>query len=55
MIERLELYNSGVGFVDAHLLASVQLIENGAIWTRDKRLLAQANRLDFAFIPETTK
>ena len=55
MIERLKLHNSGIGFVDAHLLASVQLIESGAIWTRDKRLHAQASRLDLAYRPMPTK
>jgi predicted nucleic acid-binding protein len=38
----------GVGYVDAHLLASVRLSEGTTLWTRDKRLLAVASRLTLA-------
>jgi predicted nucleic acid-binding protein len=34
----------GIGYVDAHLLASVRLMPGTALWTRDKRLSAAAAR-----------
>lgn len=47
-VEKANLAGSGVGVVDAHLLASAQ--SSGCkLWTRDRRLLEQANRLDLAF------
>lgn len=51
MIEWSKLYNCGIGYVDAHLLAATRLVQNGVIWTRDKRLHAQAERLDLAYTP----
>lgn len=46
-IERHDLAGSGVGYVDAHLVASA-LMENATLWTRDKRLRAVAERLGVA-------
>jgi predicted nucleic acid-binding protein len=37
LIENKKLYGIGLGFIDAHLLASA-LIENITLWTRDKSL-----------------
>ena len=51
MVEWHQLHNKGVGFVDAHLLASVHLIQNARLLTRDKRLHAQALRLGVAYAP----
>lgn len=51
MIEWLELFNCGIGYVDAHLLAAARQLLNGQLWSRDKRLLAQADRLGLAFFP----
>ena len=48
-IERRRLYALGIGYVDAHLLASVALTPGASLWTRDKRLLAAARRLDCAY------
>lgn len=48
LIEWGKLFGCGIGYVDAHLLASVRLVENGRLWTRDKRLQAEAERLDVA-------
>jgi len=45
MIERLELFNCGIGYVDAHLLAATRLNPETQLWTRDKRLHALAERL----------
>jgi predicted nucleic acid-binding protein len=42
------LFGLGIGYVDAHLLASVRLTPGTSIWTRDKRLLAAATRLSLA-------
>ena len=47
------LPGSGIGYVDAHLLAAAALTPETAIWTRDKRLLAAARSLSLAAeIPE---
>ncbi|HEV2748591.1 MAG TPA: VapC toxin family PIN domain ribonuclease [Allosphingosinicella sp.] len=51
MIEWLQLFNCGIGYVDAHLLASARQLPNGQLWTRDKRLRTQAERLGLAFVP----
>lgn len=50
MIEWLKLFGSGIGFVDAHLLAAARQLQDGRLWTRDKRLLAQAQRLEIAYV-----
>ena len=39
------LFGIGIGYVDAHLLASVRLSPGALLWTRDKRLLAASVRL----------
>jgi predicted nucleic acid-binding protein len=44
-IRRAELAGQGIGYVDAHLLASVRLTPGASLWTRDKRLLTAAFRL----------
>jgi predicted nucleic acid-binding protein len=46
-----QLHGTGIGYVDAHLLAATMLTENGQLWTRDKRLHTQAERLGVAYIP----
>lgn len=48
-IERHRLMGSGIGYVDAHLLASVALTEAARLWTRDKRLTGVAQRLKLDF------
>jgi predicted nucleic acid-binding protein len=42
MIEWGPLHGTGVGYVDAHLLASVRLTSDAKLWTLDKRLHAIA-------------
>ena len=37
-IDQETLYGRGIGYVDAHLLASVRLMAGGSLWTRDRRL-----------------
>jgi hypothetical protein len=49
-IETHALYGLGIGLIDVHLLASTQLA-NAKLWTRDKRLLAVAMRLDVDYQP----
>jgi predicted nucleic acid-binding protein len=49
-IENHALFGLGIGFIDAHLLASTRLAVNAKLWTRDKRLLATASKFDLAYI-----
>lgn len=51
LIEERKLWSTGLGYTDAHLLASAWLTPGGTLWTRDKRLRAQAERLDLAHTP----
>lgn len=44
-IDRYALAGHGIGYVDAHLLASVHLTPGSELWTRDERLLAAAKRI----------
>jgi predicted nucleic acid-binding protein len=49
-INQQALYGLGIGYVDAHLLASARLTAGGSLWTRDKRLRAVADRLGVAAV-----
>nr|WP_234892129.1 type II toxin-antitoxin system VapC family toxin [Sinorhizobium meliloti] len=44
MIDRHAIFSMGIGYTDAHLLASVLLDQRMALWTRDKRLRAAAEK-----------
>jgi len=44
-ISEHRLFESGIGYVDAHLLTAVRLTAGAALWTRDKRLHGVADRL----------
>jgi predicted nucleic acid-binding protein len=44
------LMGKGIGYIAAHLLASVALGESARLWTRDKRLCEVAAGLDMAFV-----
>ena len=46
MIERHALFGLGIGYVDAHLLAATRLTSGASLWTRDKRLLTAAERMN---------
>lgn len=48
MIEWDRLYGAGIGYVDAHLIAATRLTSDSLLWTRDKRLRVQAERLGIA-------
>ena len=48
-IEDNRIMGLGIGFVDAHLLASVAKAEDCQLWTRDRRLRNAATRLNLAY------
>lgn len=50
-IEANRLHGLGVGYVDAHLLASARLTMGARIWTRDQRLATIAERFDLRAEP----
>ena len=45
LIERRSLHGRGLGFVDAHLLASCLLTPGTRLWSRDRRLTAAGREL----------
>jgi hypothetical protein len=47
-VDRHRLFGLGVGYVDAHLLASVSLTAGAGLWTRDRQLGRAADRLGLA-------
>ncbi len=44
LIENQRLFGTGIGYVDAQLLASTLLTSSARLWTRDKRLKTVAGR-----------
>jgi predicted nucleic acid-binding protein len=48
MIDDEALYGSGIGYVDAQLLASSRLTPDARLWTADRRLSRVAARLGLA-------
>lgn len=44
-IDERKLMGKGLGYIDAHLLASVTLTDGVQLWTRDKRLAQAATDL----------
>ena len=44
-VSEQQLYGTGAGFVDCHLLASVARSVGVRLWTADKRLAAEAKRI----------
>lgn len=51
LVERRRLFSLGLGWVDAHLLASTLLTPDAGLWTRDRRLREAAERLGIAGEP----
>ncbi len=45
MIEARSLFQRGIGFVDAHLIASTLITPHTVLWSRDKRLRDVAETL----------
>ena len=50
-IDRHALFGRGIGYVDAHLLASVRLTPDAMLWTRDRRLHEIAADMGIAATP----
>lgn len=48
-VDAKRLFGKGIGFVDAHLLASVALAGRAWLWTRDKRLRDAADALGCSY------
>jgi predicted nucleic acid-binding protein len=48
LVEQNQFFGSGMGYVDAHLLAAVRLSAGASLWTFDKKLNAAARRLGVA-------
>jgi hypothetical protein len=55
MIDRHALFSMGIGYTDAHLMASVLLDQRAALWTRDKRLRAAAEMAGASLHPLPTR
>lgn len=49
LIEDSALAGSGIGYVDAQLLAATRLTPDARLWTRDRPLAAVAGELAVAF------
>lgn len=49
MIRQHKIMGAGIGYVDAHILASAMLVSGSAVWTRDKRLRRVAEAMDIAY------
>jgi predicted nucleic acid-binding protein len=47
-IEEHKLAGCGVGYLDMHLLASVQMHHHAMLWTKDRRLAALASELSLS-------
>ena len=50
LVEDFSLFGLGIGYIDAHLLASALLMPGARIWTRDKRLAELTARLSLDFM-----
>lgn len=51
VIDRYAVFSMGIGYTDAHLLTSTLLDRRSSLWTRDKRLLAAAQKVGAAVYP----
>lgn len=49
-LETSAIFGTGIGYVDAHLLGAASMGEYH-LWTHDRRLAAQADKLGLAFSP----
>jgi predicted nucleic acid-binding protein len=47
-IGQRKIFGLGIGYIDAHLLTSVQITPAAKLWTRDKRLHAVATEMSLA-------
>ena len=51
LVDQHLLFDLGVGYIDAHLLAAVLLTSDAGLWTRDRRLERAADRLGLTTAP----
>lgn len=51
MVRDHKLSGSGIGYSDAHLIASLLITPDTLLWTRDKRLYAVAQRFGLTIKP----
>lgn len=51
LIEKRQLFGTGIGYVDASLLGATLVMNGALLWTNDRRLHAASLRLDIAFDP----
>ena len=51
LIDQEWLYGTGIGYVDAQLLAATRLTAAARLWTEDRHLAAATARLGVAFDP----
>ena len=52
-VEARSLMGRGIGYVDAHLLASAALGDHARLWTHDRRLGLLAQELALAYEPDS--
>ena len=50
-VEERRLSGKGIGWIDAHLLASAALTAGARLWTRDRRLATIADHFGWTFTP----
>jgi predicted nucleic acid-binding protein len=50
LVDRHALHGQGIGWVDAHLLASVLLTPGARLWSADRRLAGAAGRIGVAWL-----
>ncbi|PSJ49836.1 type II toxin-antitoxin system VapC family toxin [Kumtagia ephedrae] len=55
LVERFAIHSRGIGYVDAHLLASTRLTLEATLWTRDSRCRTVAEELGIAFSPPSAR
>jgi hypothetical protein len=48
LVDRYRLFGTGIGYIDAHLLAAARLAIDVALWTHDRRLQTAATQLGIA-------
>jgi predicted nucleic acid-binding protein len=53
VVESQVLYGKGLGYVDAHLIASAMLTPEVQFWSRDKRLVSAAFEAGITVLAET--
>ena len=49
-IDLHHLFSLGIGYIDLHLLLAVRLTAEASLWTRDRRLMAVAQKLGNSYL-----